>query len=229
MLKNPIPVVDFLGSLPLFRGMGIKDLQRLAEHIKAVDAPKGTVLARRGERSAGFYVVVFGQVKLALHAQRGNEKIVEILGRGQTFGEFAMFLDEQYCSTAQTLVDSKLLHVPKAMVMDELDVDPAFARRMIASLCRRLSHLFGEIEGYTLRNGTQRVSAYLLGQMVACDELEAADITLPAQKGVIASHLNLTHEHFSRILHDLVATGLIEVRGRAVRILDTGKLRSIAA
>ena len=229
MLKTPIPVSDFLASLPLFRGFDLADLRRLAEGIQPVDAPKGTVLSRRGDRCLGFYVIVFGQVKLALQAQRGNEKIIEILGRGQTFGEFAMFLDQPYRATAETLVDSKLLHVPKATVMHELERQPAFARRMIAALCRRLSHLFAEIEGYTLRNGTQRVSAYLLNQMADVDDLTPADITLPVQKGVIASHLNLTHEHFSRILHELVSTGLIEVHGRAVRILDTARLRSIAA
>jgi CRP/FNR family transcriptional regulator, dissimilatory nitrate respiration regulator len=229
VLKNPIPVSDFLASLPLFRGFEGADLRRLADGIQAIDAAKGTVLSRRGDRCLGFYVIVFGRVKLALQAQRGNEKIVEILGRGQTFGEFAMFLDQPYRSTAETLVDSKLLHIPKSTVMDELERQPAFARRMIAALCRRLSGLFGEIEGYTLRNGTQRVSAYLLNQMDEPEALPAAQITLPVQKGIIASHLNLTHEHFSRILHDLVATGLIEVKGRAVRILDTAKLRSIAA
>ena len=229
MLKSTIPVSDFLSSLPLFRGLDPADLERFAEGIHAVDAPKGTILSRRGDRCVGFYVIVFGQVKLALQAQRGTEKIVEILGRGQTFGEFAMFLDQPYRASAETLIDSTLLHIPKSTVMQELDRQPAFARRMIAALCRRLSHLFGEIEGYTLRNGTQRVSAYLLNQMAEADDLTRADITLPVQKGVIASHLNLTHEHFSRILHELVSTGLIEVHGRAVRILDTARLRSIAA
>lgn len=229
MAKTPIPLSDFLSSLPLFRGFEPADLRRLAAGIQAVDAPKGTVLARRGESCAGFYVIVFGQVKLALQAQRGNEKIVELLGRGQTFGEFAMFLDQPYRATAETLVDSKLLHIPKSTAVAELERDPAFARRVIAALCRRLSRLFAEIEGYTLRNGTQRVSAYLLNQMDEPEDLTPTDITLPVQKGVIASHLNLTHEHFSRILHDLVETGVIEVRGREVRVLDTRKLRSIAA
>jgi CRP-like cAMP-binding protein len=44
-------------------------------------------------------------------------------------------------------------------------------------------------------------------------------------KGVIASRLNLTQEHFSRILHDLAALGLIEVQGRRIRVLDLERLR----
>jgi CRP-like cAMP-binding protein len=35
----------------------------------------------------------------------------------------------------------------------------------------------------------------------------------------------MTPEHFSRILHDLCASGLIEVNGRAVRIPDLQRLR----
>ena len=37
-------------------------------------------------------------------------------------------------------------------------------------------------------------------------------------KGVIASRLNLTQEHFSRILHELSESGLITVDGRTIRI-----------
>ncbi|HEX2830467.1 MAG TPA: Crp/Fnr family transcriptional regulator [Burkholderiales bacterium] len=229
MLRSPIHVRDFLASLPLFKDIHAVDLRRIAERIESVDAPKGTVLAQRGQRCAGFYVVVYGHVKLALQTQRGNEKIVEILGRGQTFGEFAMFLDQQYLTTAEAIADSKLLYVSKSTVMEEIEREPAFARRMILALSRRLSLLFGVIEGYTVRNGTQRVGAYLLSQMAEPDDLAPAQIILPVQKGVIASHLNLTHEHFSRILHDLAAAGLIEVRGRAVRILDSEKLRGLTA
>ena len=39
--------------------------------------------------------------------------------------------------------------------------------------------------------------------------------------------LNLTPEHYSRILHELVTAGLIEVDGRAIRILDPRRLREL--
>jgi CRP-like cAMP-binding protein len=43
---------------------------------------------------------------------------------------------------------------------------------------------------------------------------------------VLASRLNMTPEHFSRILHDLNAAGLIEMNGRAIRIPDLERLRT---
>jgi CRP-like cAMP-binding protein len=46
-------------------------------------------------------------------------------------------------------------------------------------------------------------------------------------KAIVASRLNLTPEHFSRILHELVSAKLIEVDGRAIRILDPRRLREL--
>ena len=49
--------------------------------------------------------------------------------------------------------------------------------------------------------------------------------TPPTNKGVIASRLNLTQEHFSRILHELTELGLIVVEGRKIHIPSVAKLR----
>ncbi|HEY3565434.1 MAG TPA: helix-turn-helix domain-containing protein, partial [Casimicrobiaceae bacterium] len=48
---------------------------------------------------------------------------------------------------------------------------------------------------------------------------------LTTSKAVVASRLNVTPEHFSRILHDLTEQKLIEVEGREIRIVDPARLR----
>jgi CRP-like cAMP-binding protein len=50
-------------------------------------------------------------------------------------------------------------------------------------------------------------------------------LELAANKGVIASRLNLTQEHFSRILHDLIELGLIAVDGKRIHIPSVPKLQ----
>jgi len=47
-------------------------------------------------------------------------------------------------------------------------------------------------------------------------------------KGVIASRLNLTPEHFSRILRELSERKLIRVKGREFTILDPEGLRAFS-
>jgi CRP-like cAMP-binding protein len=48
---------------------------------------------------------------------------------------------------------------------------------------------------------------------------------LPAAKSAIASRLNLSAEHLSRILGELTREGLIEMRGRRIAIHDVARLR----
>ena len=229
MARTRIPIEDYLINLPPFKELPVADIARIAAGTMEIDAPRGTVVFRRGERCLGCHVVVFGQVKLALQTLQGEEKIVELMGRGQTFGESAMFLDRCYMFTAETLSDSKLLHIAKNIVFEELERNPKFARCVISGLSSRFQHLVCDVEAYTLRSGTQRVVGYLLNHLPEKNDNDAdTTITFPAKKGIIASQLNLTHEHFSRILHDLVSKGMIEVRGPLVRILDTNRLRSCA-
>ncbi len=227
MPSTPIRIQTFLANVPLFRELAADEIDRIAEQTKSMHVDRGTVLFQRSQTSEGFYVVIFGQVKLSFISKAGDEKVVDLLGPGQSFGEAVMFMEKQHVVTAQTLADSMLLYVSKVAVFDELERDPRFARRMIAGLSQRLHYLMEDLEGYSMHSGVQRVIGFLLRDerdgIVPDGRLE---FTLPAAKGVIASRLNLTQEHFSRILHELVAKGLIEVRGRTVVILDVRKLRT---
>ena len=187
--------------------------------------PAGSILFRKGDSCAGFYVVVYGQVKLAFGASDGSEKVVEILGPGQSFGEAVMFLDKPYAVFAETLTDSLLVHVGRAVILQELERSPDFARRMLGGLAHRLHLIVGDLEGYSLKSGTQRVIGYLLRDVAGEQTGRTAEVTLPATKSVIASRLSITREHFSRILHELSDAGLIKVSGRNIRFLDLERLR----
>lgn len=51
-------------------------------------------------------------------------------------------------------------------------------------------------------------------------------VRLPAAKSAIASRLNISPEHLSRVLKELSAKGLLEVHGRQLRIPDVQRLRA---
>jgi CRP-like cAMP-binding protein len=226
LATTPIKNQSFLANLPLFRELGAEEIERLAQGTRELHVPRGQILFRRGDRCEGLHVVVYGQIKLAFNAADGAEKVVEIMGPGQSFGEAVMFMEKPYPVYSQALADSLLLHIAKAVVFEEIERDPGFARRMIAGLSRRLHGLIGDLEAYSLQSGTQRVIGYLLNAVP--DQAASGapvELRLPASKGVIASRLNLTPEHFSRILHELTEAGLIRVDGRSFSILDVDGLQ----
>jgi CRP-like cAMP-binding protein len=235
MPATPISAETFLARLPLFQDLHPEQRTAIAASVRQVRAPRGTVLFHRGDPALGMYVVVYGQVKLAFVAASGAEKVVDFRGPGASFGEAVMFLEVPHVVTAQVIADALLLYLPREAVFERIDRDTAFARRMIGGLARRLHQLICEVESLSTRSGTERVIGFLLRDCGVDGELQvgngapvAVSIELPIAKGMIASRLNLTQEHFSRILHDLSAAGLIEVHGRRIHVPDLKRLREYA-
>jgi CRP-like cAMP-binding protein len=220
-----IKVQAFLAKLPMFSEMSPHELDRVAGGTQVHYVGKGETVFRTGDACVGFHVVVYGQVKLGFTSTQGVEKVVEIIRPGSSFGEALMFLDKPYIVFAQALADSMLLHVAKRTVLEELERHPGFARRMLSGLSRKLHGLVRDVEAYTLRSGSERVIGYLLRDVPDGLSEGAVEVNLSPGKSVIASRLNMTPEHFSRILHDLAASGLIAVDGRRVRINDLARLR----
>ncbi|HEY7761226.1 MAG TPA: Crp/Fnr family transcriptional regulator [Burkholderiales bacterium] len=226
-MKPEIKVSAFLANLPLFKEIDPEEIDRVAQATRAVHVERGQVLFHKGDPAEGFYLVVYGQVKLAFTSPQGADKVVEIIGPGMSFGEAVMFLEKPYPVYAQALADSMLLHVSRNAVFQEVERNPLFARKMLGGLSRRLHGLVSDVEAYSLRSGAQRVIGYLLrDDTLAGSGLRAVSVTLPTNKGVIASRLNLTPQHFSRILHELTEAGLIRVDGRSVHVPDVDRLRA---
>ena len=216
----------YLSLLPLFNELRPDELTRLAEGCQLHRYARGDMVCRLGEPCEGFHVVVTGQVKLSVLSPAGQEKVVELAGPGHTFGEALVFSDRPYVVSVQTLADSTLLAVSKRAVYAEIAADPKFALRMLAGMSRRLHGLINDVQSYTLASGMQRIIGYLLRELAEEDQNGVnVAVTLPTNKGVIASRLNLTQEHFSRILHELSELGLIVVEGRKIHIPSVVNLR----
>ena len=223
---QPVQIESLLSRIPLFEGLAPDELARMAKGTHEVRLVKGETLFRHGDTCTGFHVLVYGQIKLALSSAQGTEKVVEIIQPGQSFGEAIMFMDKPYFVFAQALSDSLVLHVSKAALDEELQSDHAFVRKMLAGMAMRLHQLMTDVEAYSLHSGTQRVIGYLLHELpVSQHGEENVVLELSANKGVIASRLNLTQEHFSRILHDLSALRLIVVEGKRICIPSVPKLQ----
>ncbi len=226
--KRPaIKVEAFLARLPLFTELDPNDLARVAAGTYSIRIAKGEAVFNCGDACTGFHIVVYGQVKLAFISPQGGEKVIGIIGPVESFGEALMFLERPYIVSAHALADTMLLHVSKHAVFGELENGPRFARKMLSGLSLRLHGLVHDVEAYSLRSSVERVIGLLLS---SCAEGAGADaprqkVTLAAGKSIIASRLNMTPEHFSRVLHDLAAAGLIEVQGKYVVIPDVGRLR----
>ena len=78
------------------------------------------------------------------------------------------------------------------------------------------------------RTALGRVARFILDQLDGQDVRDGGRVQLPVRKGLIASSLNMTQEHFSRTLRELSTHGHIEVRGGTIDVRDEITLRQLA-
>jgi len=223
MMGKQIDIGGVLAKLPLFQQLCESEIINLAAETREVGLCKGQILFQKGTLLDGFYVTVHGQIKLAFSSPQGHEKVVSIVGPGQSFGEAVMFMEKPCPVFAQGLEDSRLLYIAKQGIFAAIDHDSAFARRMLAGLSMRLHGLIQDVEGYSLHTSTQRVIGFLL-QLAGTATGNYIECALPASKHIIASRLNLTPETLSRVLHSLNEAGLIAVKGKRIAIMDALRL-----
>jgi CRP/FNR family transcriptional regulator, dissimilatory nitrate respiration regulator len=217
-----------LADAKAFSGMSEHTLMRLAPSTTSSFVERGNFVFCCGSTATGVHVVVSGEVKLVIGSQRGTGHVVELKLAGDCFGEAAALTGRPHKTAAVAVTDCRLLHVARHALIDEMARDHALALCLIRNVCDRLYRRTGDLENVLFRNANGRVAVFILEQLDRQEKKSGSRIRLPSRKGLIASHLHMTQEHFSRTLHDMSARGLIRVLGLNVDIIEEASLRKLA-
>lgn len=214
-----------IAVLELFSALPLNQINHIVSTAKLVDVVHGDMMFHDYDREHDFYLLLEGQIKLGVTSLQGAEKVVCLVGPGQSFGEeclFAQNSESHLC--AQAILDSQVLLIPRGTIFAILDSNAMFARRLLTVLAERNCQLVKDIKYISLQNSTQRLISFFLQKNMGATN--SGYIQLPASKQIIASMLNVTPETFSRSMLRLIKSGLIEVHGKEVLINDVAGLKA---
>jgi CRP-like cAMP-binding protein len=198
----------------------------VGRRLRKLEARRRTVVFNAGDPPSGIYVVESGGVKLCLPTTGRGEKVIALLGPGETFGLSAALANKPHVVTAIAARDCMLLHLPQSSAVNAMRRDPKFLRQVAAQLNCRFRRLLADIQMTARQSAIQRTVAFLLDQISDTKGREPIAMRLPAKKGDIASKLDLTGAHFSRILRELDSAGLVKLEGSTVTIKRVASLRN---
>ncbi len=216
---QPINIEQHLRNVAIFSELADEEVALVAKEVRELDCRKGDTIFHRGDPCTGLHLVVSGQVKLSFTSSQGAEKIAAVIQAGQSFGEAMLFIERPWIVSAHAIRNCILLHVSKSAILGAMGGNHKFMRKLLSSLALQTHHLLQDVESYSLFTGKQRIIGYLLNQLQGLDQNQGMhSIDFSVSKCVLASRLNLTQEHFSRILHELSELGLIRVTGRRLTI-----------
>jgi CRP/FNR family transcriptional regulator, dissimilatory nitrate respiration regulator len=226
--RYPRPTAESLARLAPFNLLPPDELERLAASAEIRAVAKNDIITHCGSQPDGMFLILEGEVKRFLLSPTGGEKIIQLAGAGDSFGEEAVLLNRPQQVSNQATRDTLLLHIGSAALRHAMAAHGALAAAMLGRMAERMYDLVENLQLCVQRNSTQRVAHYLA--QLAPHEAQRCEIRLDTDKQTIASQLNLTPETLSRVLSRLTRDGMIRPHGRrGLTLTNVGGLRTCAA
>lgn len=111
----------------------------------------GEVIIRQGESGDSMYEIQDGQVEV-IQEKDGREVPLAVLGRGDFFGEMAIFEREVRSATVRAKGEVRVLTIDKRTFLRRITEDPSIAFRIV----ERMSHRIRKLDAEIVRLKTER-------------------------------------------------------------------------
>jgi CRP/FNR family transcriptional regulator, dissimilatory nitrate respiration regulator len=210
-------------TVPMFADSTGDEVYGLLEAAYVSSHPDGGLLFSRGDRADRFFVVLTGRVNLCALTSGGEQSIIEVVDKGQSFAEAAIFASARYPLNAEMVPGTRILEIPAQPFLKRLGERRGLTGQILASLARWERRLMTEIADLKGRSPVQRLGLFLLALAEPSGDNKAT-VQLPLTKSELASRIGVTPESLSRAVARLKPLGVIS-HGRQFLIDDVAGLR----
>jgi CRP-like cAMP-binding protein len=217
--------LQVITRIAMFRGLKPETLKHILAPATATMLKSQQPLFRQGDPATAFFIVINGWVKHFRITMSGEETVIDILTKGESFAEAIALTGGRYLYTAEAISDARVARVPADYIVRSIRENPDIALAMIASISQHLHHLMQQVEQLKAQSGVQRVAEFLAS--LAPVVQGPCVIALPYDKVLIAARLGIKPESLSRAFAKLRSVG-VAVHAAHVAINDVAKLRQLA-
>ena len=201
-------------------------IQQMIAPATTLSLREHDIVCRQDDPANAFFIVVEGWVKLYRITIAGDEAVINVLAKGDSFAESAAFTGGPYLHTAEAVSDARVIRVPAQHIVQCIRSTPEFAQAMIAAMAQHMSHLVQQVEQLKAKLGVQRLAEFLIS--LCPNGEETCTIALPYDKTLIAGRLGLKPESLSRAFAKLRSVG-VHVHAAHVEVRSPDRLRQLAA
>ncbi len=219
--------VDLLPALPLFAGLDEAQIARIAAVSFARNVEPGECLIREAEPTPPyFHVLLTGSVQVLKSAHSGKETTLRLLRPGEIFGWAALLDGGGAPATARAMTRSRILLIPYEALVGLMAEQPAFALRLITTLCERLRDLHEQLHAVVSERARTR-----LARLILRHQRRDGGSPTPLPHQVLSRMAGIAYEESVRIIgewshgpHPLLSYG----RGGRITVLDPEALAALA-
>jgi CRP-like cAMP-binding protein len=202
-------------SAPFFEGLPEITIEKATAHVVTRSHPSNQVILLENDWGSSVYFILEGWVKIRTYNLDGKEVTLNILGKGELFGEMAP-LDEVPRSTdVITLAPTLIGNMPAQDFVQLIHTEPLAGIRLAQLMARRLRQVNRRLR---LResDSTSRVADILLFLAEGQGKRSQQGVEIPnLPHRELSSLSGLARETVTRVLSKLEKKGLI-VRDREI-------------
>lgn len=219
MLKNED--LEAVKRMTLFQRLNPDDLSLVISSCAVRRYEKGAEIFQQGDASPHFFGVLDGWVKVHRLTNSGEQALLGLFGKGETFAEAAMFLGHTYPASAEAAETSRLCLFSTEAFEKAAARSPTVLFGMLGAISQHLHEMTLQVEQLKTRNARQRIGLFLL--RMSGGSHGSRTIELPYDKALLAGRLGMTPESLSRNIAALKTIG-VSVAGQRVTVEDCNRL-----
>lgn len=205
------------------------DLDRLDELVATRrKVRRGSSLFSNGERFSALYAIRTGFFKTCIASEDGRDQVTGFQMAGEIIGLDGIVDDHHTCD-AIALEDAEVCVMPFDRIEELSREVPALQSHVHKIMSREIVREHGVMLLLGSMRAEERLATFLLNlvQRLHARGFSQSELILRMTREEIGSYLGLKLETVSRAFSKFAEEGLVEVKQRHVRILDTKALREV--
>ena len=225
------PTFSALSSETFSLSLGVE--QSMAPYFERmlngrIRVKRGQALYQVGSRFHALYALRMGTCKTVILARGGQDQVVGYHIAGEIVGIDGIATDAHECE-AIALEDMDVCPLPFEQIDDIARISDQFRRNFIKLLSRESTRTRSMMIMLGTMRADQRLAMFLLdlSQRYRARGYSSNEFVLRMTRAEIGSYLGLQLETVSRLFSRFQQSGLIQVRARAVKLLERATLTEI--
>ncbi len=218
-----------LRELCMPMGLSCSEMGKLDELVATRRKVKrGAPLFSNGDRFAALYAIRTGFFKTCIATEDGRDQVTGFQMAGEIIGLDGIVGDRHMCD-AVALEDAEVCVMPYDRIEELSRLVPALQTHVHKIMSREIVREHGVMLLLGSMRAEERLAAFLLNlvQRLHARGFSQSELVLRMTREEIGSYLGLKLETVSRTFSKFAEEGIVEVKQRHVRILDTQALRNI--
>ncbi len=218
-----------LRELCMPMGLSPEEVERLDQVVASRRKVKrGMALFRNGEKFSALYAIRTGFFKTCVASEDGRDQVTGFQMAGEIIGLDGIVNDRHTCD-AVALEDAEVCVMPFDRIEDLSREINSLQRHVHKIMSREIVREHGVMLLLGSMRAEERLAAFLLNlvQRLHARGFSSSELILRMTREEIGSYLGLKLETVSRTFSKFVEDGIVEVKQRHVRILDTEALQRL--